>query len=87
MSIFYTCLENQLRSDGTRGLLYDHYDEETYGSEENAEMEAIAKYHTVAAAAAKSGLPYHAAAIWSSDGRITKQEIFDRRVASNPVEE
>ena len=78
MPIFYTCLENQLRADESRGLLYDHYD---------TLEAALAKFYTVCAAAAVSEIPYHAAAIWSSDGRLIKQEIFDRRVASNPVEE
>lgn len=71
--MFYTCLENQLREDGTFGLLYDHFD---------TLEAALAKFYTVCAAAAVSGIPYHAAALWSSDGRLIKQEIFDRR----PVE-
>lgn len=71
--MFYTCLENQLRDDGTFGLLYDHFD---------TLEAALAKFYTVCAAAAVSKIPYHAAALWSSDGRLIKQEIFDRR----PVE-
>lgn len=71
MPIFYTCLENQLRDNGTFGLLYDHF------SELNP---ALAKFYTVCAAAAVSEIPYHAAAVWTSDGRIIKQEIFDRRI-------
>ena len=71
--MFYTCLENQLRDDGTFGLLYDHFD---------TLEAALAKFFTVCAAAAVSEIPYHAAALWSSDGRLIKQEIFDRR----PVE-
>lgn len=71
--MFYTCLENQLREDGTFGLLYDHFD---------TLEAALAKFYTVCAAAAVSEIPYHAAALWSYDGRLIKQEIFDRR----PVE-
>lgn len=70
MDIFYTTIENQLRSDGSRGLLYDHYDNL------NA---AMAKYYTVCAAAAVSELPYHSAHILASNGTIVRQEIFDRR--------
>ena len=75
MEIFYTCLENQLRDDGTRGLLYDHYTDEAA---------ALAKYFTVCSAAALSGIPYHAAAIWTSDSRLYRQEIFDRRAQPQP---
>ena len=70
MPVFYTTVENQLRTDGSFGLLYDHYD-----SQDNA----MAKFYTICAAAAVSGLPYHSAAILASDGRIVRQEIFDRR--------
>ena len=68
--VFYTTIENQLRTDGSRGLLYDHYDDL------NA---AMAKYYTICAAAAVSKLPYHSAHILESNGIIIRQEIFDRR--------
>ena len=68
--MFYTTIENQLRSDGSYGLLYDHFTDEA---------QALAKFHTICAAAAVSELPYHSAAILQSDGRILRQEIFDRR--------
>ena len=68
--MFYTTIENQLRSDGSYGLLYDHYTDEA---------QALAKFHTICAAAAVSEIPYHSAAILCSDGRILRQEIFDRR--------
>ena len=68
--MFYTTIENQLRNDGSFGLLYDHFDNEA---------RAIAKFHTICAAAAVSEIPYHSAAILTSDGRILRQEIFDRR--------
>ena len=68
--VFYTTIENQLRADGSKGLLYDHYDNL------NA---AMAKFYTICAAAAVSGLPYHSAHILQSDGNIIRQEIFDRR--------
>lgn len=67
---FYTTLENQLRADGSKGLLYDHYDDKSA---------ALAKFYAVCAAAATSGLPYHSAHILRSDGVIIKDEIFDRR--------
>lgn len=75
---FFTTIENQLREDGSYGLLYDHF------TEKNA---ALAKYYTICAAAAVSKIPYHAAVIWSSDGRIVKEEIFDRRTVPEPEPE
>ena len=78
MSTFYTCIENQLRADGSYGLLYDHY------ADLNA---AMAKHYTVCAAAAVSEIPYHSSTILASDGRIVRQEIFDRRVAPEPEPE
>ena len=67
---FYTTLENQLRGDGSRGLLYDHFDDL------NA---ALAKYYTICAAAAVSDIPYHAAHLLASGGAIVEQRVFDRR--------
>lgn len=67
---FYTTLENQLRSDGTKGLLYDHFTDLN---------QAMAKYYTICAAAAVSELPYHSAHLLQDDGRMIRQEIFDRR--------
>lgn len=67
---FYTTLENQLRGDGSRGLLYDHFDNLN---------QAMAKYYTICAAAAVSELPYHSAHLLQDDGRMVRQEIFDRR--------
>lgn len=75
MGIFYTCLENQLRNDGSWGLLYDHFTDEAA---------ALAKFFTVCSAAAVSDIPYHSAAIWTSDGRLIRQEIFDRRTSPGP---
>lgn len=65
----YTTIENQVRDDGSKGLLYDHYDDEN---------QALAKFYTICAAAALSGIPYHAAFLIYEDGR-TMQRIFDRR--------
>lgn len=67
---FYTTLENQIRADGSKGLLYDHYTDYD---------QACAKYFTICAAAAVSGLPYHSAHLLQDDGRMVRQEIFDRR--------
>ena len=78
MEVFYTTIENQLRENGSYGLLYDHYPELSM---------AMAKHYTVCAAAAMSGIPYHSSTILSSDGRIVRQEIFDRRVSPEPTPE
>lgn len=69
-TIFYTTLENQVREDGSKGLLYDHYD--------NLHA-ALAKYYTICAAAVNSGLPYHSAHILRSDGIIVEARVFDNR--------
>lgn len=71
---FYTTIENQVRDDGTRGLLYDHFDDLN---------QALAKYYTVCAAAAISQIPYHAAHLLHSDGYTIEQRVFDRRT---PIE-
>lgn len=70
---FYTVLENQLRTDGSYGLLYDHF----YG--DGAEDRAKAKFHTVMAAAYVSDIPYHSCHVLRSDGIVTMGEIVDRR--------
>lgn len=71
---FYTTIENQIRTDGSRGLLYDHFDDETA---------ALAKYYTICAAAAVSDIPYHSAHILRSDGIMTEGRVFDRRTDDN----
>ena len=75
---FYTTLENQVRSDGSYGLLYDHFTD--YSA-------ALAKFYTICAAAAISGIPYHSAHILQCDGRIVRQEIFDNRPYPEPEPE
>ena len=69
---FYTTIENQVRQDDSKGLLYDHYT--------NYEQ-ALAKYFTICAAASVSGIPYHSAHLLQDEGRIIMQQIFDRRPA------
>ena len=75
---FYTTIENQVRSDESKGLLYDHYT--------NYEQ-ALAKYFTVCAAAAVSEIPYHSAHLLQDDGRMIMQQIFDRRPTIEPEPE
>lgn len=48
--IFWTTIENQKRSDGSYGVLYDHYYEQE--GLPPAEDRAYAKYYTICAAAA-----------------------------------
>lgn len=74
-TIVYTTIENQIRNDGSKGLLYDHFD--TYEA-------ALAKLYTILAAAATSGLPYHSGHILRSDGVLTDGRVFDRRVVPAP---
>lgn len=75
-NIFYTTIENQVREDGSFGLLYDHF------SDEN---QAYAKLYTILAAAAVSEIPYHAGFIMRSDGIVIEGKVFDRRT-SEPEE-
>lgn len=67
---FYTTIENQVRNDGSKGLLYDHFD--SYDS-------ALAKLYTILAAAATSEIPYHSGCIIRDDGVMTDGRVFDRR--------
>ena len=67
---FYTTIENQVREDGSKGLLYDHYDD--LG-------QALAKLYTILAAAAVSEIPYHSGHIYRSDGLLIEGRVFDRR--------
>lgn len=69
-TLVYTTIENQIRNDGSKGLLYDHFDDENL---------AYAKYYTVCAAAAVSDIPYHSAHIIRSDGIMIEGKVFDRR--------
>ena len=68
---FFTTIENQVREDGSMGLLYDHF------TDMNT---ALAKYYTICAAASTSDIPYHSAAIIRDDGIMIEGRVFDRRV-------
>ena len=72
---FYTTIENQVREDGTYGLLYDHFE---------SLPQAEAKFYTICAAAAVSEIPYHAAYIISDDGIRLGFKVYDRRVVPTP---
>lgn len=76
--MFYTTIENQVREDGSRGLLYDHFDDEN---------KALAKYYAICSAGAVSGIPYHSAHLLASDGRMLRQEIFERIPEPEPQPE
>lgn len=71
----YTTLENQIREDGSKGLLYDHY--EDYDA-------AMAKFFTICAAAAVSEIPYHSAHVLRSDGVMIEGRVWDRREEPMP---
>ena len=75
---FYTTIENQVRNDGSKGLLYDHFD--TYEA-------ALAKLYTILAAAAVSEIPFHSGHILRSDGIMTDGRVFDRRTQVTPEPE
>ena len=67
---FYTTIENQVRNDGSFGLLYDHFTDLNL---------AYAKLYTILAAAAVSEIPYHSGHIFRSDGLLIEGRVFDRR--------
>lgn len=75
---FYTTIENQVRTDGSKGLLYDHFDNV------NA---AYAKFYTILAAAAASEIPYHAGYLIRDDGIMIEGRVFDRRTTEPEEEE
>lgn len=74
---FYTTIENQVRNDGGKGLLYDHF--------ESLDA-AYAKYYTILAAAAVSEIPYHAGFLIRDDGTVMEGRVFDRRTTPTPIE-
>ena len=74
-NVFYSTVENQMRNDGSYGLLYDHFEDVN---------RAYAKYYTVLAAAAVSEIPYHAGYLIRSDGVTIEGRVFDRRVDPVP---
>lgn len=67
---FYTTIENQVRLDGSKGLLFDHFEDVN---------QAYAKYYTILAAAAVSEIPYHAGYLIRDDGIMIEGRVFDRR--------
>jgi hypothetical protein len=85
MSNFYTTIENQKRSDGTYGLLYDHFYEEE--NQAPAYDRALAKFFTICAAAAVSDIPYHEAVLLSSNSGFMRREVWDRRENTSANEE
>lgn len=82
---FYTTIENQLRTDGSYGLLFDHFYEED--GKAPAKDRALAKFFTICAAAATSEIPYHEAVLLNSSSGFMRREVWDRRTASEPAEE
>lgn len=76
---FYTTIENQIRSNGSGGLLYDHFGLNDTETEDQALNRAYAKLYTILAAAATSGIPYHSGHIYRSDGLLIEGKVFDRR--------
>ena len=70
MREIFTTIENQIRDDGSRGLLYDHFE---------SEEAALAKHFSTLAAAAVSGLPFHEAVLLSTDRGLIERRFFDRR--------
>lgn len=73
---FYTTIENQKRADGSYGVLYDHFYEEENAA--SAEDRATSKFHTVCAAAALSGIPFHEVWLLSNIRGVIDHKSWDR---------
>ena len=73
----YVTIENQVRTDESKGLLYDSFNELKLGQQ---------KYHYICAAACVSDIPYHAGFLLDTDGVVINCAIWDRRVDEVPVE-
>lgn len=71
----YTTIENQIRADSTRGVLYDHFTDKN---------QAYAKFYTILAAAAVSDVMYHEALMFDCDGTVSERKAFDRRPVIEP---
>lgn len=74
-SAFYTVIEKQVMQNGNVGTLVDHFTDYS---------QALSKFFTVCAAAAVSGLPYHAAHVIRDDGIMIEGRVFDRREEAGP---
>lgn len=73
METIYVTIENQIRADGSKGLLYDHFTDKN---------QAYAKLYTILAAAAVSDVPYHSGhmiAYEPGGAYIVAGQVFDRR--------
>lgn len=88
MGYFYVTIEQQIRDDGSFGLLYQDFKESRKittegGKEVTLDPEALAesKLHTILAAAAVSGIPYHSGHLYRSDGLLIEGKVYDRRQA------
>lgn len=68
--MFWVVTEVQVLNNGQKAALVTCFDNED---------DAFAKFYTIGAAAAKSGLPYHGFWIVRSDGRMRECKVFDRR--------
>lgn len=74
---FFTTIENQKRTDGSYGVLYDHFYEEENAAP--AENRATSKFHTICAAAALSEIPFHEAWLLSSVRGVIDHKFWDRQ--------
>lgn len=77
--IFYTCYENQIRPDGSQGVLWQHFVLQEGETEEQLYNRALAKLYTVLQAAAVSECVYHSGHLYRSDGLLVDGRVFDRR--------
>ena len=86
-TIFYTSYENQIRADGSQGVLWQHFMQEAGETEEQLYDRALAKLYTILSAAALSDCPYHSGHLYRSDGLLVDGRVFDRRKSAPVADE
>lgn len=75
MNTKYIVIELQTAADGSVGNIVTACDDR---------RDADAKYHTILAAAAKSGLPAHAAVLMTSQGYALRNECYTNGEDAGP---
>lgn len=76
----FAVVELQTALDGSIASLIYGFADLTKTEEENR-ADAEAKYHSILASAAKSGLPCHAAVIMRNDGSVINKQAYKHEEA------
>ena len=86
MNEFYVTIEQQIRDNGTFGILTQDFRESKEITTEGGKTitvspqeQAESKLHAILSAAAVSGIPYHSGHLYRSDGLLVDGKVYDRR--------